>query len=191
MPDTNELLVRMNIEDGDGNNIPVYPETKPEQLQGLSAFLQLLMASATTASARKAIAAVADSELTTGDVGTFAESVIKAIGEETLTALGVRYSITTNGYICFGELFGGLILQWGYRNTNDSGWTSDKTIGVLFPIKFTGSSTYFLQSIGAMRGYATSNSGSSSLGITVYGWLLESSGPTPHTCTFVYFALGY
>lgn len=30
-----------------------------------------------------------------------------------LTASGVKYSINTNGYICFGEFFGGLIIQWG------------------------------------------------------------------------------
>lgn len=30
-----------------------------------------------------------------------------------LTASGVKYSIAENGYVCFGELFGGLIIQWG------------------------------------------------------------------------------
>uniref|UniRef100_UPI0026E03F8F phage tail-collar fiber domain-containing protein n=1 Tax=uncultured Dialister sp. TaxID=278064 RepID=UPI0026E03F8F len=29
-----------------------------------------------------------------------------------LTASGVKYLIDTNGYICFGEFFGGLIIQW-------------------------------------------------------------------------------
>ena len=30
-----------------------------------------------------------------------------------LNASGVKYLINTNGYICFGEFFGGLIIQWG------------------------------------------------------------------------------
>lgn len=37
-----------------------------------------------------------------------------------LTASGVKYNITQNGYICFGEFFGGLIIQWGL-STNDPG----------------------------------------------------------------------
>ena len=30
-----------------------------------------------------------------------------------LTASGVKYNIAQNGYVCFGSLFGGLIIQWG------------------------------------------------------------------------------
>ena len=30
-----------------------------------------------------------------------------------LTASGVKYNIDKNGYVCFGSLFGGLIIQWG------------------------------------------------------------------------------
>ena len=30
-----------------------------------------------------------------------------------LTASGVKYSIAQNGYVCLGDLFGGLIIQWG------------------------------------------------------------------------------
>ena len=30
-----------------------------------------------------------------------------------LTASGVKYSIAENGYVCLGDLFGGLIIQWG------------------------------------------------------------------------------
>ncbi len=35
-----------------------------------------------------------------------------------LTASGVKYLIDTNGYICFGEFFGGLIIQWGNGELN-------------------------------------------------------------------------
>lgn len=30
-----------------------------------------------------------------------------------LTASGVKYNITQNGYVCLGSFFGGLIIQWG------------------------------------------------------------------------------
>lgn len=30
-----------------------------------------------------------------------------------LTASGVKYNIASNGYVCFGSFFGGLIIQWG------------------------------------------------------------------------------
>ena len=34
-----------------------------------------------------------------------------------LDASGVKYLIDTNGYVCFGSLFGGLIIQWGTATT--------------------------------------------------------------------------
>ena len=36
-----------------------------------------------------------------------------------LTASGVKYSIAQNGYVCLGELFGGLIIQWGIVNSQE------------------------------------------------------------------------
>ena len=38
-----------------------------------------------------------------------------------LTASGVRYNIAQNGYVCFGSLFGGLIIQWGSFGLEASG----------------------------------------------------------------------
>lgn len=35
-----------------------------------------------------------------------------------LNASGMKYLIAQNGYICFGSLFGGLILQWGLQEEN-------------------------------------------------------------------------
>lgn len=46
---------------------------------------------------------------TTGWVRSRFQSILKTV----LTAAGLKYNIATNGYICFGSLFGGLILQWG------------------------------------------------------------------------------
>jgi hypothetical protein len=49
-----------------------------------------------------------------------------------LTATGCKYLMDQNGYICFGSLFGGLILQWRYVTTISTGATS-----FTFPIAFT------------------------------------------------------
>ncbi|WP_302221661.1 hypothetical protein [uncultured Acidaminococcus sp.] len=46
------------------------------------------------------------SELTT-------DSVMGKLMKMLLTASGVKYSIDTNGYVCLGSFFGGLIIQWG------------------------------------------------------------------------------
>lgn len=132
----NELLVRMTMEDTNGTNIPVYPETKKDQLVDASSIIKLLLGAATTKAAREAIGAVADSELSSGDATTFAKSVINSIGEETLAALGVRYSITTNGYICFGDLFGGLILQWGAVQRTDPKYIADGFAQIPYPISY-------------------------------------------------------
>lgn len=66
---------------------------------------------------------------TTGWVRSQFQSILKTV----LTAAGLKYNIATNGYICFGSLFGNLILQWGR-----SEWLSDKITfrKNLFPIIF-------------------------------------------------------
>lgn len=45
--------------------------------------------------------------------------------------LGVNWLIAQNGYICFGKLFGGLILQWGF-----SAITTQVKTTINFPIAF-------------------------------------------------------
>ena len=83
-------------------------------ITALSALARTLIGKANAADMRSTLGAAAASHShSVGDITNFASKVIEAIGDQTLSALGVRYSITTNGYICFGDLFGGLILQWG------------------------------------------------------------------------------
>lgn len=48
------------------------------------------------------------SELTT-------DSVMGKLMMMLLNASGVKYSIDTNGYVCLGSFFGGLIIQWGIQ----------------------------------------------------------------------------
>jgi hypothetical protein len=48
-----------------------------------------------------------------------------------LTASGVRYNLATNGYVCFGALFGGLIVQWG-TTTAPENYSCHATLPVAF-----------------------------------------------------------
>lgn len=45
------------------------------------------------------------------------DSLLATMIQKVLTATGVKYNIAQNGYLCFGSLFGGLIIQWGYAYT--------------------------------------------------------------------------
>ena len=48
-----------------------------------------------------------------------------------LNASGVKYSMAQNGYICLGEFFGGLILQWGLWAGDDATYAD-----ITYPISF-------------------------------------------------------
>lgn len=55
------------------------------------------------------------SELTT-------DSVLGKLMKMLLTASGVKYSIDTNGFVCLGSFFGGLIIQWGRTSSGSITW---------------------------------------------------------------------
>jgi len=57
------------------------------------------------------------------------DSLLATMIQKVLTATGVKYSMGQNGYICFGSLFGALIIQWGTTNKSQS-YTA-------FPIAYT------------------------------------------------------
>lgn len=46
------------------------------------------------------------------------DSLLATMIQKVLTATGVKYNIAQNGYLCFGSLFGGLIIQWGTISLN-------------------------------------------------------------------------
>lgn len=57
------------------------------------------------------------------------DSLLATMIKKVLTATGVKYSIAQNGYLCFGSLFGGLIIQWTVFHQADLNYT--------FPISFS------------------------------------------------------
>ena len=60
------------------------------------------------------------------------DSVLGKLIKLLLDASGVKYLIDTNGYVCFGSLFGGLIIQWGILNPSGGApWTCALPISYL------------------------------------------------------------
>jgi hypothetical protein len=61
------------------------------------------------------------------------DSLLATMISKVLTATGMKYSLAQNGYICFGSLFGGLIIQWvintGVKNTGEA-------THIVFPVAF-------------------------------------------------------
>lgn len=55
------------------------------------------------------------------------DSLLALLIKKVFDATGVKYSLGQNGYVCFGSLVGGLIIQWG-KNANSV---------VVWPISFT------------------------------------------------------
>lgn len=56
------------------------------------------------------------------------DSLLATMIQKVLTATGVKYNIEQNGYLCFGSLFGGLIIQWGSNTLNLNGLTQEITL---------------------------------------------------------------
>lgn len=102
-------------------------------ITALSSLARTLLSKNTPEEMRSLIGAVDSSQSSGGDSPKFATDVINAIGKQSLSALGVKYSMTENGYICFGQLFGGLILQW-MQGIIESSSTTDYRY---YPIKYT------------------------------------------------------
>lgn len=47
------------------------------------------------------------------------DSLLALLIKKVFDATGVKYSLGQNGYVCFGSLVGGLIIQWVYALASD------------------------------------------------------------------------
>lgn len=104
------------------------------------------------------------------------DSLLAKMIQKVLTATGVKYDMAQNGYICFGSLFGGLIIQWG---TSDEISVGDDNYQVtqLFPVAV---STY-------LCGQATIFANKSSLNTKDWNGsqAVHILNATPNSITFV------
>lgn len=81
----------------------LHPETESSQITDWHSGIMASLAS-------KTLGTVVDAITT--------DSVLGKLIKMLLDASGVKYLIDTNGYVCFGSLFGGLIIQWGFLQIN-------------------------------------------------------------------------
>jgi hypothetical protein len=63
------------------------------------------------------------------------DSLLAKMIQKVLEATGVKYSLSQNGYVCFGSLVGGLIIQWVI---NTSVKSTGEATHVVFPVAFQG-----------------------------------------------------
>lgn len=82
------------------------------------------------------------------------DSLLAKMIQKVLEATGVKYSMEQNGYICFGSLFGGLIIQWV------TALASDKLVGHAFTLPLSCSVyAYSICHIGSAPGAVSIESG--------------------------------
>lgn len=67
-----------------------------------------------------------------------------------IEAAGLRYNLADNGYICFGSLFGGFIMQWGVHDAS-VGWQQDEK-GAYIDIPYNIAQTTLVRPIAAHYG---------------------------------------
>ena len=172
---TRNFVPRANNEGGIGTSVK----------QWASGFFQKLAVGAiTTAVTVLTPAADANNQqpATTGWVRSQFQSILKTV----LSAAGLKYNIAQNGYICFGALFGGLILQWGYTKSNtyfSFPVNFKKCRNILFTPRGVEKNEIMLIAI-ELKGYESDLTGSGSI-------LFETAEGTPFAGYVYYFVIGY
>lgn len=98
------------------------------------------------------------------------DSLLSLLIKKVFDATGVKYNIAQNGYVCFGSLVGGLIIQWGKI------YTAAGSLFATFPLQFA-KEVYAIVCTEADAGMWQSNqavlSGVAS-GITISGFTVHS-----------------
>lgn len=61
------------------------------------------------------------------------DSLLATMIQKVLTETGVKYNIAQNGYLCFGSLFGNVIIQWV---TKSETLDNDEGTYIILPIAF-------------------------------------------------------
>lgn len=110
-------------------------------------------------------------------------SDVKWAGQKfTNTKLGITGLIATNGYICFGKNFGGLILQWGYLMHDNTKWSfTSKPL----PISYTSFG------IGVAANEISSDEVTSDIMISVDKETISIKRPTLSLLALQWISLGY
>lgn len=82
------------------------------------------------------------------------DSLLAKMIQKVLTATGVKYNMAQNGYLCFGSLFGGLVIQWGRVSgppNNRFDWDGshgyETQVDTTLPISFKNSSLFAVANI--------------------------------------------
>lgn len=69
------------------------------------------------------------------------DSLLALLIKKVFDAMGVKYSLGQNGYVCFGSLFGGLIIQWVYDTQNTNAFIGEYSINIPISMNVLGCAT--------------------------------------------------
>lgn len=77
--------------------------------------------------------ALEDSVLVANAANGVRRSTLAKIKDAIIAAMGIRYNLEQNGYLCMGALFGNLKIQWGYVS-GETVTTPDQVAHVTLPV---------------------------------------------------------
>lgn len=69
------------------------------------------------------------------------DSLLALLIKKVFDAMGVKYSLGQNGYVCWGALFGGIITQWVYDTQNTDTLKGEYSINIPISMNLLGCAT--------------------------------------------------